>query len=85
MSVDERDIIPSPVDPDYECVPIGDATSGRQPTPPDQSGTPVDEPKAQRLCPDGYVPRRKRRPYHLEGKEGRTGEPTERNPGSTAP
>jgi hypothetical protein len=75
---DGPDVIPSTVDPDYECVRLGSQEpSGEVATPPTPS--PVDE--APRLCPDGYVPRRRRRTdYDLDGKSVVTGDPPERNP-----
>jgi hypothetical protein len=72
VSVDEPDVIPSPVDPDVECVRAGDLAE-----PPGPDLRPSGEP----LCPPGYVPRRKRRePYESHGKTIDTGRPAERNP-----
>jgi hypothetical protein len=73
--VDEGGVIPSPVDPEYECVPVRAIDSA--PTPPPGG---EKEPYGTRLCPDGYVPRRRRRVYDLDGKVIRTGRPPERNP-----
>jgi hypothetical protein len=63
----DRDIIPSPVDPNYECIPIESqvadgAVASHPPGGNRSSGRPI--------CPDGYVPRRKtNRPrYKLNGK-----------------
>jgi hypothetical protein len=78
MPIDIPDIIPSPVDPDYECVrkdllvPEGELAE-----PPTDQQTEESLPK---LCPEGYVPRRRRRPYKLDGKRVQTGQPPERNP-----
>ena len=73
MPVDKPDVIPSPVDPDVECVRSGDLA---EPPGPDDIG-----PGGESLCPPGYVPRRKRRPpYEAEGKTIRTGRPAEHNP-----
>jgi hypothetical protein len=78
MGEDERpDVIPSAVDPDYECVRLGSQVpSGEVAAPPG----PAPE-RGTRLCPDGYVPRRRRRTdYDLRGKSVVTGDPPERNP-----
>lgn len=77
MPVNEPDVIRSVVNPDYDCVRMSEGVA----TPP---GPPAaeEDPSLERLCPDGYVPRRRRRPYVLEGMEIRTGEPPTRNPGS---
>ncbi len=75
MPVDEDGVIPSPVDPDYECVPV--SRSVPRPPPGGQ-----DEPPGPRLCPEGYVPRRRRRTYDLDGKVIRSSGPAERNPGA---
>ena len=74
MPVDEDGVIPSPVDPNYECVPVA---AGQPPSPPPGGR---EEPPGPRLCPDGYVPRRRRRDYDLDGKTIRTHRPAEHNP-----
>jgi len=76
LPVEEDGVIPSPFDPDYECVPV--ATEGEPPPSPPPGGQ--DEPPGPRLCPDGYVPRRRRREYDLDGKVIRTHRPAEHNP-----
>ncbi len=77
---DERDVIPCEADPDYECVRIGSQTTdGGMATPP--PGV-AETPDARRLCPDGYVPRRRRRPYDVQGKRVVRNAPPERNPGA---
>jgi hypothetical protein len=81
MCPDERpEVIPSAVDPDYECVRLdSQVPSGEVATPPGPS--PEREDEGTRLCPDGYVPRRRRRTdYDLRGKSVVTGDPPERNP-----
>ena len=79
LPVDGSDIIPSLVDPAYECVRIRATGGGEGPAEPPPGGEP--EPEEPRLCPDGYVPRRRRRPpYELEGKRIRTSGPAQRNP-----
>jgi hypothetical protein len=72
----KRKILPSSVDPEYDCVPIGSQTpDGRIATPPDD-----DEREAEPLCPEGYVPQRRRRKYSLEGKVVITDTEPKRNP-----
>ncbi len=85
MSIERPDVIPSPVDPDYECVRIGSSAhpeSLAEPPPsPQTDATLPDEEAEQALCPEGYVPRRRRRPrYELDGKRIRSSRPAERNP-----
>jgi hypothetical protein len=71
-----REMFPSSVDPEYDCVPIGSQTpEGRVAAPPDD-----DEREAEPLCPEGYVPQRRRRKYSLEGKVVVTGTEPKRNP-----
>jgi hypothetical protein len=72
-------IIPSPVDPDVECVRIDtQVPSGELAQPPGPSPTDGDD---SHLCPDGYVPRRRRRrDYTLKGKQIVTSTPPKRNP-----
>jgi len=51
---------------------------GHTPSPPPTREEHADE---RRLCPDGYVPRRRRRPrYRLEGKSLVTDQPPEPHP-----
>lgn len=73
------DVIPCELDPMYECVRLdSQAASGRVATPP-----PSDEGQhGRRLCPEGYVPRRRRRRYQLAGKRivDPGGQPPTRNP-----
>ncbi len=78
LSVEGPEVIPSPVDPDYECVRIDTAAGGKAPAAPPPGGEP--EPEEPRICPDGYVPRRRRRTYELEGKRIRSSGPPQRNP-----
>jgi hypothetical protein len=69
-------IFPSLVDPECDCVPIGSQTpDGRVAAPPSD-----DEGDAEPLCPEGYVPQRRRRKYDLEGKMVVTNAEPERNP-----
>ncbi len=77
---DRPPVIPSPVDPDVECVRIDtQVPPGKLAQPPGSPPTGDDD--SPRLCPDGYVPRRRRRrDYTLEGKEIVTGTPPKRNP-----
>jgi hypothetical protein len=83
MSVDKPDVIPSPVDPDYDCVRVGSGTA--RPPGPTNDAAPDPDPATTPLCPDGYVPRRRRPTYRLEGKQIRTGEPPTRNPNPKPP
>lgn len=73
-------IIRSLVDPRYECVPLGTGSpDGRVSQPPpgdvttDEAVTASDQ--LPRLCPEGYVPRRRRPPYASDGKVVHTGAP----------
>jgi hypothetical protein len=69
-------IFPSLIDPECDCVPIGSQTpDGRVAAPPSD-----DEGDAEPLCPEGYVPQRRRRKYDLEGKMVVTNAEPERNP-----
>ncbi len=72
-------IFTSLVDPDFECVPIESQTpNGRVAEHPPGSAQ-----RSGRLCPEGFVPRRKRRRYTLDGKVIIDPESTpERNPSS---
>jgi hypothetical protein len=79
---DRPDVIPSEIDPDVECVRIGSEVHGglgAQPPPPAApDASAEDEP---RLCPEGYVPRRRRRPpYDLDRKVVRRDSPPEHRP-----
>lgn len=67
------EVIPCAADPDFECVRIGSYVAA---TPPDGSA----EVSEDRLCPEGYVPRRRRPPYDSSGKIIQPGQPPERNP-----
>jgi hypothetical protein len=79
MPDDLPDVIPCEVDPAYECVRLGSQVPDGAVAAPPEPGTAV--PQHPRLCPDGYVPRRRRRPpYRLEGKLVRPdGSPTHRS------
>ena len=76
-------IVPSSVDPDYECV-LVDPDAATAPPETAEEGTtgggggpPVTEP----LCPPGYVPRLKPRPpYESEGKVVISPDPPDENP-----
>lgn len=76
LPVDDEGVIPSLIDPDYECVPV--ASAGAHPASPPPGGR--SEPDGPHLCPDGYVARRRRRDYDLDGKVIRTHRPAEHNP-----
>jgi hypothetical protein len=73
-------VIPSPVDPDVECVRVDtQVPTGELPPPPGPQPTGGND--SPSLCPEGYVPRRRRRrDYTLEGKAIITGTPPIRNP-----
>ena len=71
------DVIPSEVDPDYDCVRLGSATHGEDVASPPPGGRDSSEAP---LCPEGYVPRRRRRPYEAKGKRIISDEPPVRNP-----
>jgi len=74
MSVEEPEVIPSAVDPDCECVKV---TPGTKLSTPPPGGVKI----GRGLCPEGYLPRRRRRAtYQLRGKEVITGRPPEPNP-----
>lgn len=76
---DERPaVIPSAVDPDIECVRIDEADSPAEEPPGGLTTTGGPKP-----CPDGYLPRRRRRDYHLDGKRAVTDTPPVRNPADT--
>jgi hypothetical protein len=75
-------IVPSSVDPDYECV-LVDPDAATAPPETDEEGTTdtVPEPVTEPLCPPGYVPRLKPRPpYESEGKVVISPDPPEENP-----
>ena len=76
LSVGKEEVIVSPVDDDYECIPLA-SSPGTPPSPPPGGD---DEPPGPRLCPEGYVPRLRRRSYDLDGKVIRSHRPAERNP-----
>ncbi|MFB7449644.1 hypothetical protein [Streptomyces sp. NPDC056194] len=78
---DRPEVIPSEVDPDVECVRIEKAagTAEPPPHPPPQDQHPPPG-RGVRLCPEGYVPRRRRRDYTLDGKRVVTDSPATRNP-----
>jgi hypothetical protein len=85
MSVEGPDVIPSPVDPDCECVRIGGSAHPEplvEPPRTPESDTPsAEQQTGPALCPEGYVPRRRRRPrYELDGKRIRSSGPAEHNP-----
>lgn len=81
MSVEGPDIIPSPVNPDYECVRIGGSAHPEPLAEPPPDGSPIEEKSGPALCPQGYVPRRRRRrTYELEGKRIRSAGTAEHNP-----
>jgi hypothetical protein len=74
---DRPPVIPSPVDPEIECVRMDTQIPSDEIAPP----APTGSAGLPRLCPDGYVPRRRpRRDYTLEGKKIITGTPPKRNP-----
>ncbi|MET9375550.1 hypothetical protein ABZX98_15540 [Streptomyces sp. NPDC002992] len=78
---DRPEVIPSEVDPDVECVRI-DVAGGAAESPsysPAQDQHPPPG-RGVRLCPEGYVPRRRRRDYTLDGKRVVTDSPATRNP-----
>jgi hypothetical protein len=73
------DVIPSKVDSNYDCVRLGSTTHDGQIASPPPGGGDAEE---ARLCPEGYVPRRRRGPYEARGKRMVSGEPPVRNPDS---
>jgi len=75
---DRPDVIRSEVDPEYDCVRLGATAPGGEVATPPPGGD--EDPTGRRLCPDGYVPRRRRPPYRAEGKRIVRDEPPERNP-----
>jgi hypothetical protein len=75
-----QQIFTSEINPNYECVPIESQTPSGEIASPPPGG---EAESGQRLCPDGYVPRLKRKRYLLRGKEIVTPEAKpERNPSS---
>lgn len=72
-----REVLRSTVDPLYDCVPIDSQTPDGNIAEPPPDGI---EQEGQSLCPDGYVPRLRRRDYGLSGKQVITGKPPERRP-----
>jgi hypothetical protein len=77
-SDDRPDVIRSEVDPDYDCVRLGATAPGGDVAAPPPGGD--EDGPGRRLCPDGYVPRRRRPPYRTQGKRVVRDEPPERNP-----
>ena len=74
---DLPDVLPCDADPDYECVRIGSQGLPRPASPP--PGGRADPGPA--LCPEGYVPRRRRnRTYTSDGKVIHRTWPPERRP-----
>ncbi|MBA3431262.1 MAG: hypothetical protein H0U16_07260 [Actinobacteria bacterium] len=71
------DVIPSEVDANYDCVRLGSAALGGEIAMPPDGGMETD---VKRLCPDGYVPKRRRAPYRAKGKRIVRDGPGERNP-----
>jgi len=77
-------VVPSAVDPDVECVridsqtPTGGIAQSPEPSEPDGSSGPP-------LCPEGYVPRRRRQPRTLDGKRVVTDSAPTRNPDDPPP
>ncbi|MFZ3493298.1 hypothetical protein ACODT5_08720 [Streptomyces sp. 5.8] len=70
---DRPEVIPSEVDPDVECVRIDRAGDRAGPPPSPDREDPPGPPSApavsgRRLCPEGYLPRRRHRDYTLDGK-----------------
>ncbi|MGJ5675588.1 MAG: hypothetical protein ACR9NN_18555 [Nostochopsis sp.] len=61
-----QQIFTSEINPDYECIPIESQTPTGEIASPPPGGEAYS---GQRLCPDGYVPRLKRKRYLLRGKE----------------
>jgi len=76
------DVIPSEVDADYDCVRMGATAPDGVVAAPPPGG---DESDGPTLCPDGYVPRRRRRPYRSVGKRIVTDGPPEHNPAAPPP
>jgi hypothetical protein len=75
------DVFPSPVDPSYDCVPIGSQTpDGSVARPPPGGPEDTGEKEGRPLCPDGFVPRLRRPDYRLWGKRVITGKPPEHRP-----
>jgi hypothetical protein len=68
---DGPEVIASAVDADYECVRV-DGPLAAPPT--------ASEGDLPRLCPEGYVPRLRRRHGELEGKSVRSKGSPEHNP-----
>ena len=78
VSVNNADVIASPSNSDYECVRRDSQDpTGKVSEPPTSQQREVASPE---LCPEGYVPRHRRRDYRLEGKVVQMGGPPERNP-----
>lgn len=80
MPDEPPDVIPCEVDPTYECVRLGSQVPpGTAIAAPPDPGSAPHQPS--RLCPEGYVPRRRRRPYRLEGKLVRPDDAPTQSPG----
>ncbi|MDQ1031661.1 hypothetical protein QF035_009243 [Streptomyces umbrinus] len=83
---DHPEVIPSEVDPDVECVRIDrtDDRAGPPPSPdlPEEGSGPPSAPavEGRRLCPEGYLPRRRHRDYTLDGKRVVSDSPPIPNP-----
>lgn len=74
---DAPDVIPSEVDPAYDCVRLGSTSAEPDVAQPPPGG---HEGGGPGLCPEGYVPRRRRAPYRAEGKHLVSEKPPEHNP-----
>ena len=76
-------IVPSTVDPDYECVLVDPDAADAPPVIADDGTT---GPRPEALCPPGYVPRlRPRPPYESDGKVVISTESPEENPDPPPP
>ncbi|MFF8407562.1 hypothetical protein ACF06P_38760 [Streptomyces sp. NPDC015684] len=82
---DHPEVIPSEVDPDVECV-RADLVGERSGPPPcpehEEPPGPPSSPavSGRRLCPEGYLPRRRQRDYTLDGKQIISDSPPTPNP-----
>ncbi len=74
---EQPDVLPCEKDPRFECVRIGSTDPHGAAASPPPGG---DSESEAGLCPDGYVPRRRRPPYAAEGKRVIRDGPPERNP-----
>ncbi|MFH9726018.1 hypothetical protein ACH4M4_24105 [Streptomyces sp. NPDC017254] len=78
---DRPEVIPSEVDPEIECVRIDEAGGTAEPPPhPSTQDEGTVRGRGARLCPEGYVPRRRPRDYTLDGKRVVTDSPATHNP-----